>query len=41
MAIVVALAIALVVLLALRHAAGSRPGSGWHELYAPERDPRS
>ena len=41
MAIVVALAVALVVLLALRHAGGRSPGGGWHELYGPERDPRS
>ena len=40
MATVVALVLALVVLLALRHAGGSSPGSGWHELYGQERDPR-
>jgi preprotein translocase subunit SecG len=41
MAIVVALVLALVVLLAPRHGRGSRARSGWHELYGPERDPRS
>jgi hypothetical protein len=41
MATVVALALALVIVLALRHGGGSTAGSGWHELYGPERDPRS
>lgn len=41
MSTVVALALALALFLALRHTGGGRAGSGWHELYGPERDPRS